>query len=86
MATVVMVEEATGPDTSPAASINNVPRSSFGFLARWRKKFSITTIASSITMPVAIAMALSVMMFKDIPSHFMNTSALKSEVGIEVTT
>ena len=51
----------------------------------WRKMFSITTMASSITIPTESDMASIVRLFTVNPSAFMSTNPPISEMGIAVT-
>ncbi len=50
----------------------------------WRSMFSITTIASSTTMPVARIMPKSVSVLMEKPISLMNPNAPMSETGIVI--
>ena len=49
----------------------------------WRTMFSVITIASSITSPIAIAIAPSVMRLKVWPSRAMTPTVIASVSGID---
>ncbi len=77
---VVSVDASTAPPTSSVPSMQAC-RTLF-FISRWRKMFSMTTIALSTTMPTANAIPASDTMFTVRPSRTSTTIATTTEIGI----
>ena len=73
----------TAPKTSRIAS-EAACRALFLYCWMWRSIFSITTIASSTTMPVARMIPKSVRVLMEKPISFTNANAPMSETGIVI--
>ena len=74
---VAMTARPISAVASAAASLGVTP-----FSSTKRKMFSRTTIASSMTMPVASESASIVMLFSVKPNSFMNVKVPMIDVGI----
>ena len=74
---VAMTARPISPVALMAASFGVTP-----FSSTYRKMFSSTTIASSMTMPVASDSASIVMLFSVKPSAFMTVNVPMIDVGI----
>jgi hypothetical protein len=79
--TVVIVDVVTGRISSCTASRIAALRSAVS--ARWRTMFSVTTTESSITRPIAIAIAPSVMRLNVWPTIHMTSTVIASVIGID---
>ena len=79
--TVVMVDVVTGTISSCTAS--RMARARSGVKPRWRTMFSVITTASSITRPMAIAIAPSVIRLNVCPTSDMTNTVMASVSGID---
>ena len=84
-ASVVIVPENTGKNTSPAAIFAALAIGTFP-LAKMRCVFSITTMASSTTMPKASRKENSTIMFSVNPITGIIRKAIKHDNGTESAT
>ena len=79
--TVVMVDVVTGQISSCTAS--RMARTRAPPSARWRAMFSVITTASSITRPIAIAIAPSVIKLKVCPRTLITNTVMASVSGMD---
>ena len=80
--TVVTVEAVTAPATSRTAKTIVAARSAPA--TRCRLMFSMTTIESSTTRPMAIVRAPRVRMLREYPTLCRPMNVMSTEVGIEI--